>query len=80
MCNTKVKAVVEDGVLVEDNEGKEFVVEADSVVCALGFRPDYHLVDSLSDLVDEYYIIGDCAKVGKVYEAMSTAYYSALRV
>lgn len=80
LCNTKVKAVVEDGVLVEDNEGKEFVVEADSVVCALGFRPDYHLVDSLSDLVDEYYIIGDCAKVGKVYEAMSTAYYSALRV
>ena len=80
MCNTSVKAVTEEGVLVCDADGKESVIEADSVVCALGFKSEYEKVDALSDIVDEYYIIGDCQKVGKVYDAMSTAYYAACRV
>ena len=37
-------------------------------------------VDELADLVDEYYIIGDCKKIGKIYDAINTAYYSALLV
>lgn len=80
LCSTRVKAVTDAGVLVEHADGTEEILEADSVVCALGFRPEYDKVDALSDLVDEYYIIGDCAKVAKVYEAISSAYYAALRV
>lgn len=79
LVNTKVKEIVPSGVLCE-RDGKEFTVEADTVVCALGFRPPYDKVDQLADLVDETYIIGDCKKVGKIYDAMNTAYYSALRV
>ena len=33
-----------------------------------------------AELVDECYIIGDCGKVGKIYDAMNTGYYSAMRV
>ncbi|HJB45156.1 MAG TPA: NADH:flavin oxidoreductase, partial [Candidatus Mediterraneibacter surreyensis] len=68
-----------EGVLCE-KDGKDLLLEADTVVCALGFRSPWDKVDALTDLVDEYYIIGDCKKVGKIYDAMNTAYYSALRV
>lgn len=79
LVHTKVKEIVPEGVLCEQN-GEEILVEADSVVCALGFRTPYDKVDELTDLVDEYYVIGDCKKVGKIYDAINTGYYSALRV
>lgn len=80
MCSTTVKAVEPEGVRVGLADGTESVIPCDTVVCALGFRPDYKAVDSLSDLVDENYILGDCSKVGKVLDAMRSAYFAALRV
>lgn len=77
--NTKVKEILPEGVLCE-REGEEFVVEADSVVCALGFRSPYDKVDALCECVDEYYIVGDCSNVGQIYQATNQAYYAALRV
>ena len=77
--DTTVKAILPEGVLCE-KDGNEFVVEADSVVCALGFRAPYDLVDALCDKVDEYYIVGDCKNVGQIYHAINTAYYAAMRV
>ncbi len=77
--NTKVKEIIPEGVLCERG-GEEFVVEADSVVCALGFRAPYDKVDALCDMVDEYYIIGDCKNVGQIYHAINQGYYSALRL
>lgn len=77
--DTKVKEIVKKGVVCEKN-GKEFLIEADSVVCALGFRAPYQNVDELCDLVDEYYIVGDCKNVGQIYHAVNSAYYSALLV
>ena len=77
--NTKVKEIRPDGVLCESH-GEAFVVEADSVVCALGFRSPYEKVDALCECVDEYYIVGDCSNVGQIYQATNQAYYAALRV
>lgn len=77
--NTKVKEIIPSGVLCE-RCGEEFVVEADSVVCALGFRSPYDKVDALCECVDEYYIVGDCSNVGQIYQAVNQAYYAALRV
>ena len=77
--NTKVKAVVPEGVLCE-KDGEELLLEADTVVCALGLKPLCEKADTLAELVDECYIIGDCGKVGKIYDAMNTGYYSAMRV
>lgn len=77
--DTKVLEIVPEGVRVE-KDGREFVIEADSVVCALGFRAPYAAVDALCDEVDEYYIIGDCRNVGQIYHAINQAYYAALKV
>ncbi len=77
--NTRIKEVVPEGLLCE-RDGQEFVVEADSVVCALGFRSPYDKVDALCELVDEYYVVGDCNNVGQIYHALNSAYYAAQRV
>lgn len=75
--DTMVKEIVPGGV-VREKDGEEFTVEADSVVCALGFRAPYDKVDALCDEADEYYIIGDCKNVGQIYHAINQAYYAAL--
>ena len=77
--STKVLEIVPEGVRVE-KDGKEFVIEADSVVCALGFRAPYDKVDALCNEADEYYIIGDCRNVGQICHATNQAYYAALKV
>ncbi len=77
--NTKVIEILPNGVRCEI-DGKEFIIEADSVVCALGFRAPYDQVDALCNLVDEHYIIGDCKNVGQIYHAINAAYFAALLV
>lgn len=77
--NTKVLEILPEGVKVEF-EGKEEMIGADSVICALGFRAPYALVDSLCDEVNESYVIGDCANVGQIYGAISQGYYTALKL
>ncbi|HCI72989.1 MAG TPA: NADH:flavin oxidoreductase, partial [Lachnospiraceae bacterium] len=77
--NTKVLEIVPEGVKVE-KDGETFVIEADSVVCALGFRAPYAAVDALCAEVDESYIIGDCRNVGQIHHAINQGYYTALLV
>ncbi len=74
-----VKEIRLDGVICE-KDGKEFLVEADTVVIAVGFKSPYDKVDAFCDLVDEYYIIGDCKNVGQIYDVINQAYYAALLV
>lgn len=76
LVNTEVKEILPSGVVCE-RDGEEFTVKADSVVCALGFVSPYGKADALAGLVEESYLIGDCKKVGKIYDAINTAYYSA---
>lgn len=56
--NTKVKEVCENGVVCERG-GEEFLIEADTVVCAMGYCSPYRKVDELCSMADESYIIGD---------------------
>lgn len=77
--NTMVKEVTENGVLCERG-GEELLIEADSVVCALGYCSEYDKVDALCEKVDESYVIGDCSKVGLIYHAVNQGYYTAVRL
>lgn len=76
---TKVKEIRPEGVLVESEHG-EFLVEADSVICALGFRAKWAEVDALCEKAEDYYILGDCKNVGQIYQAMNDGYYAAMSI
>ena len=77
--NTKVMEILPEGVKVERG-GETFVIAADTVVCALGFRAPWAAVDALAAEADEYAIIGDCANVGQIHHAMNQGYFTALRI
>lgn len=77
--HTRVREITPEGVLCERG-GEEFMIEADMVVCALGFRAPYDKVDKLCSIVDESYIIGDCSKVGQICQAVEQGYYTAMRL
>ncbi|MBO4368285.1 MAG: FAD-dependent oxidoreductase, partial [Clostridia bacterium] len=77
--NTKVVEIVPEGVVVE-YEGVQSLIEADTVVCALGFRAPYDKVDELCNEVGEYYIVGDCRNVGMIYGAINNGYYAGLSI
>lgn len=76
---TMVKQITPEGVLCV-RDGEEILIQADTVVCALGFRAPYDAVDALCETVDESYIAGDCNNVAKIYQAISGGYYIALQI
>ena len=75
--STKVVEILPEGVKCQGTDGGEFVVAADSVVIAVGFRSDYDTVDRFCSLVDEYYIVGNCKNVAQIYQATNAAYFAA---
>ena len=76
---TKVKEILSEGVRVENEEG-DFIIKADSIVCALGFRSKWTEVDALCEKAEDYYIVGDCKNVGQIYQAMNDGYYAAMSI
>ena len=60
MTGCKLLKVVENGVFVMDGDGNESFTEAESVVMAIGNKPDNSLYDQIKSLGTEIYQIGDC--------------------
>ena len=58
---TKVCAVHDDGVTVQDKNGLEFKIAADSVILSVGYKPK-----PLADKDRHVHIIGDAHKVGNL--------------
>ena len=78
VVNTSVKAVVENGVLVE-NEGVEQVIPCDSVVMAVGARARDHeaLTEACEKKQIPCHIIGDAKKARRALQAIAEAHETA---
>ncbi len=66
---TRLCEVREDGVLVADAEGKQFVIDADSVILSTGYRPA-----PIAEKAKHVHIIGDANKVGNLRTAIWQAW------
>ncbi|MGI6218145.1 MAG: FAD-dependent oxidoreductase, partial [Coriobacteriales bacterium] len=73
--NCKIKEFTAKGVVVENEKGKEELIEADTVVLALGVRPNSAKIAELSDVVPATYLVGDCKKSGVVGDSINQAYW-----
>jgi 2,4-dienoyl-CoA reductase-like NADH-dependent reductase (Old Yellow Enzyme family)/thioredoxin reductase len=62
--------VTESGAYVIDKDGNEDFIEGDSVVIAIGNKPDFKLYDSVQRLGIESYRIGDCFEVRGAKDAI----------
>ena len=58
---TKLCEVHGDGVTVAGKDGKQFKIDADSVIMSVGYRPA-----PLTEKGRNVHLVGDCAKVGNL--------------
>ena len=77
--NTKVTAVTPEGVKAEGPEGEVFI-PADTVVCALGMKPNRDAAAALALCAPEFHAVGDCVSAATVYQATNAAYFEAMDI
>lgn len=66
----RLSKVSESGVFLKDKSGNELFLEADSVIIAVGNKPENTLLDKLKQVGLEVYQIGDCVDVRSAKEAI----------
>lgn len=72
--------VSKEGILCEDKEGHQVLVEGDSIICALGQRSRRDVVDALRDGAPYVAVIGDASKVSTITNAVYEGYHAALDI
>lgn len=68
------------GVYAVNPDGKEEFIPADSVVYAMGMRPNTATVDELYDACPDTVTIGDCVRPRKARQAMEEGYWAAVNL
>lgn len=76
---TRVLEIKKDAVIVENAEGQK-AIPADTVVIAAGARPNNALYEQLKDKLDKVDVIGDAVNVGRIHNAVESAYRLAMTI
>ena len=76
----KGMGITSDGVVCQDKEGREVKIPGKSVICALGQWARTEVADELRDCAPYVCVIGDCAKVGTITNAVYQGYHAALDI
>lgn len=71
---TKIKAVIDEGAVVEDAQGMKKVIPADAVVFCIGLKKTISLRNELLYSGIEIYETGDGAGIGNIRTAIASAY------
>ena len=74
------KQVTKAGILCTDAAGTEVLIAGETVICALGQKPDRATVDALRDCAPYVAVIGDCGKVSNITAAVYQGYHAALDI
>jgi 2,4-dienoyl-CoA reductase-like NADH-dependent reductase (Old Yellow Enzyme family)/thioredoxin reductase len=79
---TRMKGIkiTEKGLVCTDENGKENLFEADTVVCSVGQYALREVVNHLLDAAPEVVQVGDCVKPQKVTEALYRGYHAGLDI
>ncbi len=79
LTDTRLEEVLDNGARISGPKGEE-VVEADTVILALGLKAEQGLYNELAAAGKEVYLAGDAVKAGKIFDAIHTAYRVAIRI
>jgi 2,4-dienoyl-CoA reductase (NADPH2) len=69
-----MKEITSDHVIYTDANGHDVELPADTVVLAMGARPEASLAEKLKDSGAQIAVIGDCAKVGRIGDAVEAGF------
>ena len=71
------RATDEGAVIVNRRRRYQAHIPADTVVLAVGLKPEVHLAKALEGEVSEVYSIGDCWESRKILDAIWSAFHTA---
>lgn len=74
------QTITEYGIICTDRDGNDIFIEADTVVVAVGVKPDYGKTDALRGTAPRVHVIGDCLKPGLIRDAVFRGYHAALDI
>lgn len=77
LASKTVVEITNEAVVIADKDGSRSTLEADSVVLAVGLKPEGRLLETLKDEVREVYAIGDCVEPLKVIDAIRQGFHTA---
>ncbi|WP_291634065.1 FAD-dependent oxidoreductase [Clostridium sp.] len=80
ITNTSLLEVKEEGVLLIDKNFKQTSLDSDTVVIAIGYKPDNKLYNKLKCNVHELYNIGDSREASNIMNAIWDAYEVARNI
>jgi len=80
MTKTQCQEIRADGVTINDSNGKEAFVKADTVIIATGMMADKEVADSFYGITADTFVIGDGEKSRKIMEAVFEGYAIASRI
>jgi len=73
----KVISLNPDGVTAETTSGEKVTLKGDTVILAVGMKPNVSLATSIRDrYVTKTRMVGDCTKIGKVGDAIREGFYA----
>ena len=73
-ANTRICAVTDEGAVVLANDGTESVIEADTVIFAIGLKPNKSYARDLLGSGIAVYEVGDGKQVANIQRSTSEAY------
>ena len=76
--NAQCTNISESSVTYMDAAGSSIDIPADSVILAVGMRPNSETAESFRFTALDYVPIGDCVKIQNIFGAIHTGYYAAL--
>lgn len=72
--------VTEQGILCKDKDNRDITIEGETIICALGQRSRFDVVEELRDCAPVVSVIGDAAKVSTITNAVYWGYHAALDI
>jgi pyruvate/2-oxoglutarate dehydrogenase complex dihydrolipoamide dehydrogenase (E3) component len=79
LTGTSITAITDDGVQVNTAQGSE-TLPADTVVIALGMKPNSAQSDAFKGIAAEYHVIGDAKEVSDALRASREGYALGLSI
>jgi pyruvate/2-oxoglutarate dehydrogenase complex dihydrolipoamide dehydrogenase (E3) component len=70
LVDKKVDEITDGGLIAVDKNWNRHTLEADNVVLALGMTPNSEVYGWVKEKVPDTYIIGDCYRARKIFDAV----------
>ena len=80
LTSARCTSITKDGIVYNSGSGKEKTIKAGSVIISVGMKSNKQEAESFRESAGSFYIIGDCAKVATVENAIKDAYYTTIHI